>query len=98
MTISLEIIYSSKIIFEVLTCGPDCHMMSTSPKSPNKIVEWPNMNGINSWMVKDSWFSKRYKPSNLYYADSLSLLFSFSFSLSPHHLSLLGQISAHSYP
>jgi hypothetical protein len=30
------------------------HVESTSPKPPSKTLRWPNMNGFESWVAKDS--------------------------------------------
>jgi hypothetical protein len=39
------------------------HVSSMSAKPHNKNAEWPNMNGIESWMVKEFWFcSSMAKP------------------------------------
>jgi len=39
-----------------LTNGPHCHMASTSAKQLSKTTEWPNVNGFDNWMVKDTRF------------------------------------------
>lgn len=37
-----------------LTYESHLHVSSTSAKPPFKIAKWPNVNGFDSWMVKNS--------------------------------------------